>query len=92
MKTYRQFREDVQFANDNMVIEAKGFGEIAKKRRNKLLECADDAPEDYLRGRLEAHSEYVFYQDAHLPAAFIGTFGDCYWNGSSFRGDDLLWR
>ena len=35
MKTYRQFREDVQFANDNMLLEAKGFGEIAKKRRNK---------------------------------------------------------
>ena len=35
MKTYRQFREDVQFANDNMMLEAKGFGDIAKKRRNK---------------------------------------------------------
>ena len=35
MKTYRQFREDVQFANDNMMLEAKGFGEIAKKRRDK---------------------------------------------------------
>ena len=35
MKTYRQFGEDVQFANDNMMLEAKGFGGIAKKRRNK---------------------------------------------------------
>ena len=35
MKTYRQFKEDVQFANDNMMLEAKGFGDIAKKRRNK---------------------------------------------------------
>ena len=35
MKTYRQFREDVAFAHDNLMLEAKGFGDIAKKRRNK---------------------------------------------------------
>ena len=35
MKTYREFREDVAFAHDNLMLEAKGFGDIAKKRRNK---------------------------------------------------------
>ena len=35
MKTYRQFREDVEFAQENMMLEAKGFGDIAKKRRNR---------------------------------------------------------
>ena len=35
MKTYRQFREDVHFARENLMLESKGFGDIAKKRRNK---------------------------------------------------------
>ena len=35
MKTYRQFREDVQFARENLMLESKGFGDIAKKRRNR---------------------------------------------------------
>ena len=35
MTTYSQFREDVQFAHENMMLESKGFGDIAKKRREK---------------------------------------------------------
>ena len=35
MKTYSQFREDAQFARENLMLESKGFGDIAKKRRNK---------------------------------------------------------
>ena len=35
MKTYSQFKEDVQFAHENMILESKGFGDIAKKRRDK---------------------------------------------------------
>ena len=35
MKTYRQFREEAIDAIENLVLEAKGFGEIAKKRRKK---------------------------------------------------------
>ena len=35
MKTYKQFREEAMDAIENLVLEAKGFGEIAKKRRKK---------------------------------------------------------
>ena len=35
MKTYKQFREEAIDAIENLVLEAKGFGEIAKKRRKK---------------------------------------------------------
>ena len=35
MKTYRQFREEAIDAIENLVLEEKGFGEIAKKRRKK---------------------------------------------------------
>ena len=35
MKTYSQFREDAQFARENLMLESKGFGDIAKNRRNR---------------------------------------------------------
>ena len=35
MKTYKQFREEAIRAIQNLVLEAEGFGEIAKKRRKK---------------------------------------------------------
>ena len=35
MKTYRQFRYDAEEAIINQVLESKGFGEVAKKRRKK---------------------------------------------------------
>ena len=35
MKTYKQFRDEAMDAIENLVLEAKGFGEIAKKRRKK---------------------------------------------------------
>ena len=35
MKTYRQFRYDAEEAIINQVLESKGFGELAKIRRNK---------------------------------------------------------
>ena len=35
MKTYRQFREDAEEAIINQVLESKGFGSTAKKRRKK---------------------------------------------------------
>jgi len=35
MKSYRQFRREAMDAIENLVLEAKGFGEIAKKRRKK---------------------------------------------------------
>ena len=35
MKTYKQFREEAIDAIENLVLEAKGFGGIAKKRRKK---------------------------------------------------------
>ena len=33
MKTFRQFREDVEDAIFNQVLEAKGFGDTAERRR-----------------------------------------------------------
>ena len=35
MKTFRQFRYDAEEAIINQVLESKGFGEVAKKRRKK---------------------------------------------------------
>ena len=35
MKTYKQFRGEAMDAIENLVLEAKGFGEIVKKRRKK---------------------------------------------------------
>ena len=35
MKTYRQFRDDAEEAIINQVLESKGFGSVAKKRRKK---------------------------------------------------------
>ena len=35
MKTYRQFSAEAEFAVENMMLEARGFGGIAKKRRKK---------------------------------------------------------
>ena len=35
MKTFRQFRYDAEEAIINHVLESKGFGEVAKKRRKK---------------------------------------------------------
>ena len=35
MKTYSQFRYDAEEAIINHVLESKGFGEVAKKRRKK---------------------------------------------------------
>lgn len=33
MKTFKQFREDCNNAIENLMLEAKGFGDIAKQRR-----------------------------------------------------------
>lgn len=33
MKTFKQFREDCNNAIENLMLEAKGFGDIARKRR-----------------------------------------------------------
>ena len=38
MKTYRQFSAEAEFAVENMMLEAKGFGGIAKRRRKKKKE------------------------------------------------------
>ena len=38
MKTYRQFSAEAEFAVENMMLEARGFGGIAKKRRKKKKE------------------------------------------------------
>ena len=35
MKTYSQFRYDAEEAIINQVLESKGFGDVAKKRRKK---------------------------------------------------------
>ena len=35
MKTWRQFSEDMDYAVETMVFEAKGFGGVAKRRRRK---------------------------------------------------------
>ena len=35
MKTYRQFSKEVSFAIENLVAEAKGFKDAAKRRRKK---------------------------------------------------------
>jgi len=35
MKTFRQFREEAAFHIENLMLEAKGFGEIASKRRKR---------------------------------------------------------
>lgn len=32
-KTFKQFREDCNNAIENLMLEAKGFGDIAKRRR-----------------------------------------------------------
>ena len=38
MKTYRRFREEAEFAVENMILEARVFGGIAKKRHKKKKE------------------------------------------------------
>ena len=38
MKTYRQFSAEAEFAVENMMLEARGFGGIAKRRRKKKKE------------------------------------------------------
>ena len=38
MKTFRQFREEAEFAVENMMLEARGIGAFAKKRRKKKKE------------------------------------------------------
>lgn len=38
MKTYSQFREEMNFAIDNLVSEAKGFKDEVKRRRKKKKE------------------------------------------------------
>ena len=35
MKTWQQFREDMDYAQETLMLEAKGFGGIAKRRRKK---------------------------------------------------------
>mgnify|MGYP001193328478 CR=1 FL=1 len=35
MKTWQQFREDMDYAQETLVLEAQGFGEVAKRRRKK---------------------------------------------------------
>jgi hypothetical protein len=38
MKTFKQFRKEASFATENLMLEAKGFGEIARKRRKAKKE------------------------------------------------------
>lgn len=38
MKTFRQFREEAEFAVECMMLEARGSGGIAKTRRKKKKE------------------------------------------------------
>jgi len=38
MKTYSQFREEMNFAIENLVSEAKGFKDEVKRRRKKKKE------------------------------------------------------
>jgi len=38
MKTFSQFGEEARFAIENLVMEKEGFGQYAKKRRNKKKE------------------------------------------------------
>jgi hypothetical protein len=38
MKTFRQFSAEAEFAVENMMLEARGFKGIAKKRRKKKKE------------------------------------------------------
>lgn len=33
MKSFHQFREEASYAIENLILEAKGFGEIVDKRR-----------------------------------------------------------
>ena len=35
MKTWRQFSEDMDYAVETLVLEAEGFGGVAKRRRKK---------------------------------------------------------
>ena len=44
MKTYRRFKEDVHFARENLMLESKGFGDVAKKRRNRKAKYRSETP------------------------------------------------
>ena len=44
MMTYHQFREDVHFARENLMLESKGFGDVEKKRRNKKVIYNSETP------------------------------------------------
>jgi len=48
MKTWRQFNEDMEFAVETMILEAKGFGGVAKRRRKKkkFLSQRDEKVQD----------------------------------------------
>ena len=35
MITFREFRKESKFAIENLILEKKGFGDVAKKRRKK---------------------------------------------------------
>lgn len=51
MKTYRQFRQDAIDALENLVLEAKGFGNIAKTRREKKKKNKKQKETDLLSPR-----------------------------------------
>jgi len=35
MKTYRQFKEEATYAIENLMLEAKGFGDLVQRRKKK---------------------------------------------------------
>ena len=77
MKTYSQFREEMNFAIDNLVSEAKGFKDEVKRRRKKKKEFLTkwekkvkklkDSGGTHLQG-LDSRTPSTYYEDRDISS------------------------